>query len=76
MSKVDRAELAAWRSVAKDPKPWVAQTVEMAARAAMYGLWPTVTLHRFWLFEITRIVAPKMVFTEKEKTCTDVAARI
>ena len=75
MSKVVRAELAAWRSVAKGLKQWVAQMVATVARVAMYGLSLTATLHHCWRFVITRTVVRKMECTEKAKTFTDVVAR-
>jgi hypothetical protein len=76
MSKVVRAELAVWPSVAKGLKQWVAQTEATVARVAISGLLLIATLHRFWLFVITRTVARKTVFTAKEKTFTDDVARI
>jgi hypothetical protein len=75
MSKVARAELAAWRSVAKGLKQWVARTVVTVARAAMSDLSPTATLHHCWHFVITRTVVRKMECTEKVKTFTVVVAK-
>jgi hypothetical protein len=76
MSKVVRAELAAWPSVVRAQKLWVAQTEETVARAAISGLWLIETLRHFWLFVIIRIVAPKTVSTAKEKIFMVDAVRI
>jgi hypothetical protein len=76
MLKVARAELAVWLSVAKGLKQWVAQTAATAAKAAMYGWWPTVTLRHSWHFVIIRTVVRRTGFTAKVKTFTVVVVKI
>ena len=47
-----------------------------AAKAAMYGWWPTVTLRHSWHFVIIRTVVRRTGFTAKVKTFTVVVEKI